>query len=226
MTPFANKVTGKPVSATQLYSERADAYQRFVRAVGYPRGLRAAFMQSPALGPDLRALDAGCGTGITTLALRSALRARGMPPKAIDAFDLTPAMLCRFQEKLAAYGIEGVRLAQADVLQPDELPQDWCEYDLVITASMLEYVPRQSLAAALRGLRGRLREGGRLLLFISRNNALMRPLIGDWWSANLYTRAEIRVALLEAGFSEPSFDPFPFPYRYLDLWGHAVSAGV
>ena len=221
---LANEVASAPAAATQLYSERSDAYLRFIRAVGYPRGLRAAFMKSPALGPGLRILDAGCGTGVTTFALRSALEAREMPSCPIDAFDLTPAMLSRFRATLAASGIQGVRLAQADVLQLDALPQTWSDYDLIVTAAMLEYVPRSSLPAALRALRGRLHARGTLLLFITRSNALMRPLIERWWSANLYTRTQLRGALEDAGFSELLFGHFPLPYRYLDVWGHVVSA--
>jgi cyclopropane fatty-acyl-phospholipid synthase-like methyltransferase len=133
-------------------------------------------------------------------------------------------MLSRFRATLAASGIEGVSLAQADVLQLDTLPQAWKNYDLVVTASMLEYVPRSNLPAALRALRARLHARGTLLLFITRNNALMRPLIERWWAANLYTRAQLRVALEDAGFTELSFGHFPLPYRYLDLWGHVVSA--
>lgn len=117
-----------------------------------------------------------------------------------------------------------MRLAQADVLKLETLPLAWNDYDLVVTASMLECVPRSSLPAALRALRQRLHERGTLLLFITRNNALMKPLIERWWSANLYTGAELRDVLEDAGFSEWSFGHFPLPYRYLDVWGHAVSA--
>ena len=62
------------------------------------------------------------------------------------------------------------------------------------------------------------------MLFITRNNALMRPLIGRWWSANLYTQAELRRAFPEAGFAEVTFLRFPFPYGYLNIWGHIVLA--
>ena len=220
----AGEVAGAPAAVSQLYSERADTYQRFIRSLGYPRGLRAVFMKSPALGPGLRILDAGCGTGVTTLALRSALEARGMPACAVDAFDLTPAMLSRFRATLAASGIKDVRLAQADVLQLGSLPPAWSDYDLVVSAAALEYVPRSSLSAALRALRGRLRASGTLLLFITRSNFLMRPLIERRWSANLYSRAEISAALKRAGFSAHSFGHFPLPYRYLDAWGHVVEA--
>ena len=112
---------GAPVDASQLYTERADAYLRFVHCMGYPRGLRSVFMKSPALRPGLRILDAGCGSGTTTFALRSAAEARGVPIGAIDAFDLTPAMLERFRRALDQSRIEGVRLEEADVLRLDTL---------------------------------------------------------------------------------------------------------
>jgi ubiquinone/menaquinone biosynthesis C-methylase UbiE len=220
----ADEFPGAPAAATRLYSERVDAYLHFIRSVGYPRGLRAVFMKSPALGPDLRILDAGCGTGVTTLAIHSALETRGMSARAIDAFDLTPAMLGRFRATLAASAIRGVRLAQADVLQLDTLPQSWSDYDLVITAAMLEYIPRSTLPKALRTLRERLKACGTLLLFITRDNPLMRLLIGRSWSANLYRQAELRAAFEDADFTEVSFSHFPLPYRYLDVWGHVVSA--
>ena len=214
----------KPVDASQLYTEHADAYLRFIDFMGYPRGLRAAFLKSAELGQGLRVLDAGCGTGTTTLALRSAAEAREISIDGVDAFDLTPAMLDRFRATLDRSGIDDVRLAQADVLQLDSLPDSWRDYDLVISASMLEYIPRSSLTTALRGLRGRLRAGGSLLLFITRDNILMRPLIGRAWSANLYSRSELEAAFSDAGFGSVRFGRFPFPYRHLDLWGHVVTA--
>lgn len=224
MTGRDGQASDVPMDASEIYSARVDSYLRFIRWVGYPQGLRAAFASSPVLRPDLRILDAGCGTGVTTLALRSALAARGWSASRIDCFDFTPAMLDRFRATLATSEIEGVRLARADVLRLDTLAEDWRDYDLVVTASMLEYIARPDLARALAALRMRLSEGGTLQLFITRNNALMRPLIERWWAANLYTRDELRAVLEKAGFGEVTFGHFPFPFRYLDLWGHVVSA--
>ncbi len=213
-----------PTDASQLYTEHVDSYLRFIRLMGYPRGLRAAFLKSPALAPDLRILDAGCGTGTTSLALRAATEARGFPIAAMDAFDLTPTMLDHFRATLDRSGIEDVRLAQADVLKLETLPETWNDYDLVVSTSMLEYVRRSSFPDALRGLRQRLRAGGTFLLCITRDNFLMRPMIGRAWSANLYSREELVAALAQAGFGDITFDRFPFPYRHLDIWGHIVRA--
>lgn len=213
--------TSDPV---QMYSARAASYVRFVRSVGYPKGLRAYFLRSPQLSAGLRVLDAGCGTGVVTLALRDALLRRGLSPGPLHAFDLTPAMLARFRDTLRRRGIQGVELAQADVLDLTALPPSWRGYDLVVSASMLEYLPQARLSEALGGLRSLLKEGGNLVLFITRRNWLTRPLIGRWWRSNLYEAGELERAFRLAGFGTIAFGRFPLRFRYLALWGHAVEA--
>jgi hypothetical protein len=89
---------------------------------------------------------------------------------------------------------------------------------------MLEYLPRDRIADALRGLRMRLRDGGSLILFITRRNWLMRPLIGYWWRSNLYTASELRQAFRDAGFSHFEFLRFPPDASYLTRWGHIIEA--
>ena len=104
-------------------------------------------------------------------------------------------------------------------------PPSWRDYDLIVSASMLEYVPRTRLGTALGGLRSLLKEGGSLLLFITRRNWLTRPLIGRWWHSNLYRAEELEQAFREAGFLRVAFRRFPARFRYLALWGHIVEAG-
>jgi ubiquinone/menaquinone biosynthesis C-methylase UbiE len=176
------------------------------------------------LRSGLRALDAGCGTGIVTLALREALLDRGFTPGIMHAFDLTPAMLDRFRATLESRGIQGIDLARADVLDLRQLPQGWNLYDLVVTASMFEYLPPARVSAALAGLRSLLRDRGRLVLFITRRNWLMQPLIGRWWHANLYREGELTRAFRDAGFASIRFGRFPLRFRYLGIWGHIVEA--
>src|SRR5437773_11814071 len=126
--------------ARQLFTRRPDVYARFIRAVHYPPGLRAFWRASPLLHPGLRVLEAGCGTGALTFALWDAAMERGIRLDAFDAFDLTPAMLGRLRAALRHRGIGGSRLAGADVLHLDALPVDWQNYDLVVSASVLDYV--------------------------------------------------------------------------------------
>jgi ubiquinone/menaquinone biosynthesis C-methylase UbiE len=207
-----------------LYSNRSARYVRFVGFVRYPEGIRAFFLASPLLRAGLRVLDAGCGTGVAALALRDALLHRGLAPGPLHAFDLTPAMLDRFRNTLRKGGIEGIELAQADVLELSRLPASWRDYDLIVSASMLEYLPRPRVSAAIGGLRSLLKEGGSFLLFITRRNWLTRPLIGRWWQSNLYTKREIEAAFREAGFTSVAFRRFPPRFRYLALWGYVVEA--
>ena len=210
--------------ARQLFTDRPDLYARFIRLMRYPQGLRAFWRASPLLRPGVRILEAGCGTGALTLGVWDAAAERGIPLGAFDAFDLTPAMLDRLRASLARCGVAGITLAQANVLQLDALPGGWRDYDLVVTASMLEYVPRDRFAEALRGLRGRLRDGGQLVLFVTRRNPMTRLLIGRWWQSNLYTVPELRDAFMAAGFKRVRFPGFPLVARYLATWGHVVEA--
>jgi ubiquinone/menaquinone biosynthesis C-methylase UbiE len=210
--------------ATTIYTERAGSYHRFVSAVGYPQGVRAVLRDYEPLRSDLKVLDAGCGGGIATLALRDALEARNLRPGITHGFDLTPAMLERFRTSLARRGMSDVDLRQADVLQLERLPDAWRDYDLIVSASMLEHIPRSELPAALGALRGRLGAGGTFLLFISRRNWMMKYLIQRWWTANLYDREELATAMQQAGFSRVRFRRFPLSCAYLAVWGHILEA--
>jgi len=210
--------------AARLFSEYHQSYVRFIRFFGYPQGLRSYFLASPLLWPGLRVLDAGCGTGVVTLALRDAMVRRGIEKRTLHGFDLTPAMLKRFCETLRTRAIEDVEALQADVLRLETLPNSWTNYDLVVSASMMEYLPRDRVADALAGLRERLTTNGRFVLFITRRNWLMRPLIGRWWEANLYTATELKVVFRQAGFSTSVLGTFPASVRHLALWGHIVEA--
>jgi cyclopropane fatty-acyl-phospholipid synthase-like methyltransferase len=211
-------------SARDLYTERAGSYHRFVAAVRYAPALRAAFRGFEPLRSDMKILDAGCGGGLLTLAVREALADRGLRPGVMHGFDLTPAMLGRFHDALQKRGTTGVELRQADVLRLDTLPSSWQGYDLIVSSAMLEYVPKSELPAALRALRLRLGGQGVLVFFISRRNWLMRVLIERWWHAHLYTRSELAEVLGQAGFSSVRFRRFPASYAHLGLWGHFVEA--
>lgn len=211
-------------SAVDLFNRRADSYARFIRLVLYPQGIRSYFLRSPLLRSGLRVLDAGCGTGAITLALREALVRRSLSASALHGFDLTPAMLNRFNDQMRRKAITEVETAQADVLRLDGLPGSWRDYDLVVSASMLEYVARDRLAEALAGLRGLLAPGGRFVLSITRRNWLTRPLIGRWWQGNLYDESELSESFRLAGFESFGFGSFPITAHHLSGWGHIVEA--
>jgi ubiquinone/menaquinone biosynthesis C-methylase UbiE len=207
----------------RMFSDRSHDYARFICAVGYVRGLRRFFASWPALERAQRILDAGCGTGAVTLAVHEALVQRRLSGRVLHAFDLTPEMLALLRQALGQQAQE-VELAEADVLAIEGLPPAWTGYDLIVSASMLEYVPRERLEEALVNLRSRLDARGRFLLFITRRNWLTRPLVGRWWQSNLYAADEIERALRGAGFSAVRFGRFPIAARHLALWGHVIEA--
>jgi SAM-dependent methyltransferase len=209
--------------AVSLFTRKDAVYARFIRLVRYPQGLRGFFLRSSLLEDRLRVLDAGCGTGVVTLALHDALVRRRFTLGTFHAFDLTPAMLKRFRDALDGRGI-AVETRQADVLDMDSLPGTWTGYDLIVTASMLEYVPRTRLVDALAALRTRLAAHGHAIVFITRRNWLTSLLIGHWWQSNLYDRRELLEALHRAGFSQVRFSGFPLAVSYLAAGGYVVEA--
>lgn len=103
------------LAVQELYTKRIDRYGSFIAVFESPQGIRAPLRRSDLLHPGLRVLDAGCGFGVASFAFVEALREKNLDYKSIDAFDLTPAMLCRFQKTLEARGLPRVQLCQADV---------------------------------------------------------------------------------------------------------------
>lgn len=181
--PATNDVQG-------LYTRRGHAYVSYVQAFRHRQGLAAILASSTALGPDQRILDAGCGTGLSILAMIEALRRRGFRHRSIEAFDLTPAMLEYCKAALETTGVHRVELRQADVLRlDDQLPAAWTGYDLIVCASMLEYVPSHLLSTALAALSERLAPGGRLLVVLTRRLFYITRWI---WSCEGYSARDIR----------------------------------
>lgn len=133
-------------------------------------------------------------------------------------------MLSQFRTTLERRSIQAIELVEANVLALDALPAAWRDYDLVVSASMLEYVPRERFVDALRGLCERLRDGGRFVLFMAGRNPLTHIMIGRWWQSNLYTAPELADAFQRAGFSRFTLPRFPLSACYLSVWGHVVEA--
>jgi ubiquinone/menaquinone biosynthesis C-methylase UbiE len=207
-----------------LYSTRTKFYNSFISAFLYPQGIRALLQTSDLLRPGLRVLDAGCGSGVVTFALMEALRRRNLAHDSINAFDLTPAMLSRFQTSLDARGIADVRLHQADVLALQRLPPSWVDYDLILSASMLEYLPKEDLPVALAELRKRLSPNGSILILITRKSPEAKILVEWCWGSERYSREELHKAFAAGGFQNLTFRRFPARYFWLNRSLYAAEA--
>jgi SAM-dependent methyltransferase len=161
-------------------------------------------------------LDAGCGTGAFT---RAVWEVAGSDAR-YHAFDLTPAMIAHLEAWALERGVE-VAARVADVTRLDELPPEWRDFDLLVSSAMLEYLAPEALPAVLASLARRLGPGGTMIVCITRRNLLMRGLIGVLWQSNLYSRAAIEWAFVQAGLT-PRFLAFPGVYAYLGVWGHVI----
>jgi len=188
----------------QLYTKSIDRYVSFIGRFQSAQAIQALLRHSRLLRNGLRVLDAGCGFGMATFAVVNALRENGLDYESIDGFDLTPAMLERFQRELATRGISRVRLQQADVLAVEALPSSWTSYDLIISTSMLEYLPKHDLSQALAGLKALLAPDGNVLIVITRKTPETKVYIEWLWHAERYTRSELVRAFTEAGFRHGS----------------------
>lgn len=207
-----------------LYTKSIDRYASFIAAFQSPLAMHALLRTPSLLRDGLRVLDAGCGFGMVTFALLKALREKNLDYKAIDAFDLTPAMLTRFRSEIEARGISRIQLQQADVLNLESLAESWTNYDLIISASMLEYLPKQDLPRALAGLRARLARGGHILVMITRKTLETKVFVEWWWHAERYTKKELLRAFREAGFPNLTFRRFPLRYFWLNRANYVVEA--
>jgi SAM-dependent methyltransferase len=202
-----------------LFNTRAAHYDRFIAVARYSAGLESVFRTSEAVKKDMRILDAGCGTGAVTFALLRALHSRGLAYTLLDAFDLNETMLQRFQRAITEKNVLKVTSCKANVLHLEQLPPTWSGYDLIVSSGMLEYLDHQDFERALKGLREHLSTNGTLIVFVSRDNWIMRWLIKKWWRSHLYTAGELRACFSGAGYREITDLSFPAAFSWLNLWG-------
>jgi ubiquinone/menaquinone biosynthesis C-methylase UbiE len=143
--------------AGSLYDRIARLYDLTFKFNGYGRSLERYFREHLVpLEDDARILDAGCGTGLLTLALL-----RTLPRRAhITAIDLSASSLQKAREvveqELRRGRAHRVRFLQANLLA---LPFADETFDFIATSGALEYV---SLRDGLGELARVLKPGGHL----------------------------------------------------------------
>jgi len=112
-----------------------------------------ALLARAAPGPGERALDIGCGTGATTLALAE----RVGPGGAVLAVDISAPMLAVARARCAAQGLDQVRLLCADA---QSHAFERATYDLLVSRFGVMFF--SDPVAAFGNLRQALQPGGRL----------------------------------------------------------------
>lgn len=123
--------------AGSFYDRIAGLYDITFKFNGYSRSLEKYLEERlPPLPAQARILDAGCGTGLLTLALLKVLD----QPLRVTAIDLSSSSLSTARRAVAENSgrTQNVRFAQANLLQ---LPFADDSFDLIMTSGVLEYVP-------------------------------------------------------------------------------------
>ena len=153
-----------------IYDRFTNLYDLMFRVNGYGRSLERYLRENPLpLSAGARVLDAGCGTGLLTLAF---LRVHERPAD-IASIDLSLRSLQtarRAAEKLPKGPRRRVAFAQSNALA---LPFADETFDLVLTSGVLEYLPlREGLGELARVLA----PGGHLIFVPVRPSPMTRLL--------------------------------------------------
>jgi ubiquinone/menaquinone biosynthesis C-methylase UbiE len=134
---YALTATKQEAKAGSFYDKIAGVYDLTFKLNGYGRSLDQYFAAHPLpVSRGSRILDAGCGTGLLTLAL---LRAVRFPVK-ITALDLSATSIVAAEKAVqhSRRRKQDVSYTQGNVLS---LPFADNTFDLVVTSGALEYVP-------------------------------------------------------------------------------------
>lgn len=153
----SDTMTNDGNGAASLYDRFAQLYDLTFKFNGYGRSLERYMREHlRPLDRDAQILDAGCGTGLLTLALLRTLK----QPVQITAVDLSAPSLDKARQAVNGT-LNGhphqVSFMQANVLN---LPFPDQNFDLIVTSGALEYVP---LDEGMRELARVLKIGGHML---------------------------------------------------------------
>jgi len=197
-----------------FFTKRAKFYDfAFFKLSPFMPLVRAILIDRNVLTSNMKVLDAGTGTGHLTRILYTLARERGLSNVVFHAFDLTLAMLDVFARWIRAEGAQpAISTRVQNVLELETLPPDWRDYDLIVTSTMLEYVPPTSLPRAVAGLLGLLKPGGKMIWLLSGRTPSTRLFVGWLWRSYLYSKAELDEVLAKAGVTEFEYVRLPRPY--------------
>ena len=158
-----------PDSPVSIYDRFTKLYDLMFRVNGYRSSMERYLRETPMRLPSgARVLDAGCGTGLLTLALLRVLTR----PAEITAVDLSGRSLQTARRAVRKLGSSQhkVTFVQANALS---LPFADESFDLLVTSGVLEYLP---LRDGLREFARVLAPGGHLVYLPVRPSLASRLL--------------------------------------------------
>lgn len=200
-----------------FYRQHYSSYEKMIRAVGHERALVRYFRNIPVPSGS-KILDAGCGSGAGIRAIIQVAKDNGATGLTLHGFDFLETAVADLKNFGATLVDHRLEARVANVLHmADELPNDWRNYDLIISSGMLEYLPKSQLASVLAELRSRLTARGEMIIFISRATVFNRLFLGGLWRAHTYSQAELQNIFTQAGFHIQDL-------RKCNTWGYAVRA--
>ncbi len=191
------------MSSQQLYSRIAWLYDAGLFLNGYKSAARW-LVRGLSIGKDaLEVLDAGCGTGLYSIAML-----KEFPNVRVTAFDLNADMASRLEHSAAKLGFaDRIRVHVADAMKP--LPCEPGRFDGLVAGGLLEYV---DIFAAVRHLAGYLKPAGWFFNSPVRNTFGGR-MVGRLQHFQPYPGDEPVRAFTEAGFD--LVKEIPLPMRYV-----------
>lgn len=174
------------VKTQGLYDRIADVQNLAMKINGY-RASVAKYLKSLHLDiiEDSLVLDAGCGTGLVTLAFQEA----GYRPRRIEAVDLSHRSLSVARDEFS----QRRRLARRnDVIQSNvlTLPFEDSTFDLVLMCGVLEYTPLDD------GLReaARVLKKGAPLVFLPVKPSIVGSVLELLYNFKIHPLAKVREA--------------------------------
>lgn len=193
------RTTPKIEDIASMYNA-AWLWHPIVSLLGYARAYENLFDTLADEGwlrylPDgAKAFDGGIGTGALSIALAKTTRC----VREIHGVDVAPRMLARARENLRRSRRPGLtaELRYGDV---DHLPYTGGEFDMVMSAHMLEYSPDPS--ATLREMTRVLRAGGALLT-VTTHASRISALHGLRWRYGPIESQQLQQWMREAGLSD------------------------
>lgn len=170
--------------AGSYYDKIAALYDLTFKLNGYGRSLDQYFANNPPpISRGARILDAGCGTGLLTLALMRSVHF----PVNITALDLSATSISAARKAVAESPgrARDVAFAESNLLS---LPFADNSLDLVVTSGALEYV---SLAEGMAELARVIMPGGHLLHIPCRRLSLATTFLEILFRFRSHSRKEI-----------------------------------